>query len=130
MILAATGGGIAPRFTCDPALTALFTPSRPKLGQYEVCTTIEPLEALTAPGDEIEALEALDGFGAAGPYDRPALARLYGGTRVRVARSWKESPGRFESVTRLSPHPDRSLTHLLPGTMEIRFVVTIIRASP
>jgi hypothetical protein len=91
------------------------------LGRYEVCTTAEPLEALTTASDQIEALEALDAFGAAGPYDRAALARLYGGTRVRVARVWTESAGGFESVTRLSPHPDRSLTHLVPGTMEIRW---------
>ena len=29
--------------------------------------------------------------------------------------------GRFESLTRLSPYPDRSLRHLMPGTMEIRW---------
>jgi hypothetical protein len=114
-------GGKAPSYTCDPALTALFTPRHPQLGAYEVCTTGEPLEALTAAGDQIEALEALEAFGTAGAYDRAALARLYGGTRVRVARAWSESAGRFESFTRLSPHPDASLTHLLPGTMEIRW---------
>jgi hypothetical protein len=123
------GAEKAPFYTCDPALTALFTPRHPQLGRYEVCTAAEPLEALTAAGDQIEALEALEAFGAAGPYDRAALARLYGGTRVRVARGWTESAGRFESFTRLSPHPDSSLTHLVPGTMEIRFVLTIIRAS-
>ena len=114
-------GQKAPSYTCDPMLTALFTPPRPQLGRYEVCTTPEPLDALTPAGDQIEALEALDAFGAAGPYDRAALARLYGGTRVRVARAWTESEGRFESFTRLSPYPDRSLKHLMPGTMEIRW---------
>jgi len=114
-------GGNAPLYSCDPALTALFTPPRPQLGRYEVCTTAEPLDGMTRAGDQIEALEALDVFGAAGPYDRAALARLYGGTRVRVARGWTESAGRFESLTRLSPYPDRTLTHLLPGTMEIRW---------
>ena len=99
-------------------LTALFTPPRPQLGRYEVCTTPEPLDALS---DQTEALEALDAFGAAGPYDRAALARLYGGTRVRVARAWTESEGGFESFTRLSPYPDRLLRHLVPGTMEIRW---------
>ena len=121
MILAAIAGQKAPSYTCDPTLTALFTPPHPQLGQYEVCTTPEPLDALTRAGDQIEALEALDAFGAAGPYDRAALARLYGGTRVRVARAWTESDGRFESFTRLSPYPDRSLRHLVPGTMEIRW---------
>jgi hypothetical protein len=102
---------------CDPALTALFTPRHPRLGWYEVCTRSEPLTG------ETEALEPLEAFGAAGPYDRAALARLYGGTRVQVARSWTASVDRFVSVTRLSPYPDASLTHVLPGTMEIRWTL-------
>jgi hypothetical protein len=108
----------APAYACDPALTALFTPRQPVMGRYEVCTAREPL------GDNLgEAVEALDAFGTAGVYKRSALARLYGGRRVRVVRSWTESGGRFESVTRLSPYPDASLTRLLPGTMEIRFTI-------
>ena len=57
--------------------------------------------------------------GAAGPYDRARLARLYGGTRVRVVRGWAETAGHFESVTLLSPYPDPDLTRLQPGTMVI-----------
>ena len=116
--------------SCDPALTALFTPARPQLGRYEVCTTGDSIEAMTATGgaegphySDVEALEALDALGPAGPYDRSKLARLYGGTRVRVARGWTESAGRFESVTLLSPYPDASLTRLMSGTMEIRFTL-------
>src|SRR4029434_5703893 len=30
--------------TCDPALTVLFTPEKPRLGHYEVCTTEESIE--------------------------------------------------------------------------------------
>ena len=132
MILAAMGGPEAPRppaYTCDPALTATFTPRHPQLGRYEVCTTSEPLEVVIAnsgPSDgpaAIDALEALDAFGAAGSYDRWALVRLYGGRRVRVARTWTASADQFESIARLSPHPDASLTHLLPGTMEIRWTL-------
>ena len=100
---------------CDPALTALFTPARPELGRYEVCTSDEPLDGDT------EALEALDAFGAAGSYDRAALQRLYGGTRVRVRRSWSATADEFVSITRLSPYPDAALTHLFQGTMEIRW---------
>jgi hypothetical protein len=89
------------------------------LGRYEICTTPEPI-----PEDRGEALEALDAFGAAGLYRRSVLARLYGGRRVRVERLWEEYPDRFESVTRLSPYPDASLTRLLSGTMEIRFTIS------
>jgi hypothetical protein len=114
---------------CDPLLAALFTPPRPQLGRYEVCTTSEPIEAASAadrtagPPVRIEALEALDAFGAAGPYNRAALARLYGGTRVWVARRWRQRGAEFVSETLLSPYPDAALTHLNPGTMVIRFTV-------
>ena len=107
--------------TCDPALRPLFTPPHPRLGRYEVCVSSEPLQAVN--GGPIEGLEALDAFGAAGTYDRPALSRLYGGTRVRVARGWIRAAGRFESITRLSPYPDAALARLMPGTMEIRWTL-------
>ena len=118
-------GGGSP--VCDPVLTSLFTPLRPELGRYEICTSDAPLEG------DADALEPLDAFGAAAPYDRAKLARLYGGQRVRVARSWRRTPdGGFESITRLSPYPDAALTRLLPGTMEIRWVLrpSIISVSP
>src|SRR3954463_8765210 len=109
--------------SCDPALVPLFTPPHPHLGRYEVCTSPEPIQPLE--GGSVEALEALDAFGAAGTYDRPALARLYGGTRVNVARGWTLQGNRFESITRLSPYPDAALTHLLPGTLEVRFIAIL-----
>ena len=109
--------------SCDPALVPLFTPPHPHLGRYEVCASSEAIQAVN--GGRIEALEALDAFGAAGTYDRPALSRLYGGTRVQVARGWVRHGNRFESITRLSPYPDASLTHLLTGTLEIRFVAIL-----
>ncbi len=102
---------------CDPALTALFTPVRPELGHYEVCTTDDPID------DEAEALDALDAFGTAGSYDRAKLQRLYGGTRVRVARSWTANGSELIATTRLSPYPDATLTHLPAGTIEIRFII-------
>src|SRR6266542_1596855 len=87
----------APQWVCDPALTALFTPSRPEVGRYEICTTPHGIGDVTAMGaadgvhyGEMEALEPLDAFGAAGPYNRGALARLYGGSRVQVARGWAQ----------------------------------------
>jgi len=102
---------------------ALFAPAHAHLGRYEVCASTAPIQPLN--GGPIEALEALDAFGAAGAYNRPALARLYGGTRVQVARGWRRTGNRFESITRLSPYPDASLTHLLSGTLEIRFVAIL-----
>ena len=105
--------------TCDPALTALFTPPRPRLGHYEVCTTDEPIESVADRGWTIEPLDPLDAFGSAGPYDRFAMARLYGGRRAQVAHGWREQAGRFESFTLVSPYPDATLTKLLPGTMTI-----------
>ena len=107
--------------SCDPAFIPLFTPPHPRLGRYEVCSSDEPLRPVN--GGVIEALEALDAFGAAGTYNRPALSRLYGGTRVRVARGWTRDGDQFVSITRLSPYPDASLTHLLPGTLEIRWML-------
>jgi hypothetical protein len=116
ILLFAAGDGTVG--SCDPALAALFTPPRPHVGRYEVCTTAAPL------GEDAEAIEAVDAFGAAGRYDRAKLARLYGGLRARVHRSWTETAGQFVSITRISPYPDRTLTRLLPGTLEIRFIVS------
>jgi hypothetical protein len=114
--------------SCDPRLTALFTPERPRLGEYQICTTPDTLEAtMAATGPDAprysppEAMEALDAFGRGGTYDRFALARAYGGTRARVARGWLDRDGVFESRTLVSPYPDVTLTHLVPGTMIITF---------
>jgi hypothetical protein len=129
MLPGAKGPG-EPGFTCDPALAALFTPPRPVMGRYEVCTTAAALESVAAAGGAegvhygtVEAAYALDAFGAAGPYDRSQLARLYGGTRARVVRGWRQDGDRFVSLTLISPYPDVTLTHLHGGTMEIRFIV-------
>ncbi len=120
---------LAAALACDPALTALFTPLRPGVGRYEVCTTTDPLEEIAARAGgphygATELLEPLDAFGAAGSYDRAALTRLYAGKRVRVARGWMEYDDRFEAVTLLSPYPNRTLTRLLPGTMIITWTLS------
>ncbi|HEY2905105.1 MAG TPA: hypothetical protein VGJ29_04340 [Vicinamibacterales bacterium] len=107
---------------CDPALTALFTPQHPQLGRYEVCTTDEPIEKVAGSASPIEATEPLDAFGTAGNYDRSKLSRLYGGRRARVAHRWKQAGDAYESLTFISPYPDATLTHLLPGTMVIRWI--------
>ena len=110
-----------------PLLTRLFTPPHPRLGQYEVCTTPDAIERIVADGGpgngvhyaEIEALLPAEALGAAGPYDRSAVARLYGARRANVARGWRQIGDRFEMVTLVSPHPDASLTRLERGTMVI-----------
>src|SRR5436309_827050 len=93
---------------CDPALTALFTPSHPRVGHYQICTTSDRIEDVVADRTlegvpptygRVEALEPLEAFGTAGPYDRFAVARLYGGRRVQVARGWRQLDHRFESIT-------------------------------
>src|SRR5437763_17212080 len=117
LLIAAAGAPDTRDCTAAPALTVLFTPARPELGRYEVCTTADPLES------DAEAIDPLDAFGTAGAYDRAKLQRLYGGTRVRVARTWTANATEFVSTTRLSPYPDATLTHLHAGTMEIRFVI-------
>jgi hypothetical protein len=109
--------------SCDPRFATLFTPAHPQLGRYEVCTSTRPLDALVRNGWPIEPTAPTDAFGAAGAYDRAALARLYGGRRPLVARGWIQGNGTFESVTLVSPYPDPSLTHLEPGTLIIRFII-------
>jgi hypothetical protein len=107
--------------TCDPALTALFTPLHPRLGRYEVCTTSEPIEAVAEREWTIEAVEPLDAFGTAGSYDRFAVTRLYRGRRARVAHGWRDENGRFESITLISPYPNAALDRLVEGTLIIRW---------
>jgi hypothetical protein len=122
---------------CDPLLTRLFTPPHPRLGQYEVCTTSDAIEQIVAEGGpgngvhyaEIEALLPAEALGAAGPYDRSAVARLYGARHASVARGWRQVGDRFEMVTLVSPYPDASLTRLEPGTMVIRMVIRITALS-
>jgi hypothetical protein len=123
---------LAAALVCDPALTTLFTPARPALGRYEVCTTTDSLEEVAAnPGgthfSPSELLDPVDGFGGAGPYNRAALVRLFGGKRVRVAHGWAQFGDQFESITLLSPYPDAAFTRLLPGTMVIRWITMVRR---
>jgi len=117
------GSSPAPLFSCDPALAALFTPAEPQWGRYEVCTTDRPIEDVASPAWTREALGPLDAFGTAGSYDAHALARLYGGSRAIVARGWIQAGRNYEAVTLISPHPDATLSRLLPGTLRIRLII-------
>jgi len=110
-----------------PELAALFGPKRPQLGRYEAFTADaalpEVVGRLGGTGWKVEDLVPLEAFGNAGPYDKAALAELYGGRRVSVARGWIQTDGRYESVTAFSPYPDGSLTELHRGTLILRFII-------
>jgi hypothetical protein len=127
LTVAAAGAGsphraAAPAWSCDPALQ-VFVPRRPQLGRYEVCTTPEPLRAAAPREWRVESMPPLDAFGAGGPYDRAALARLYGGRQAEVARGFIEREDGIESVTYISPHPDGKLSALVPGTLVVRLII-------
>ena len=127
LVAALAGGGplrtvAAAAAACDPAFAVLFTPRQPLLGRYEVCTDPRPLADIAQADWVIEALDPADAFGGAGAYDQPAVSRLYGGRRARVARSWTETGDRFEAVTLISPYPNATLTTLEPGTLIIRWI--------
>jgi hypothetical protein len=127
MILNLAAYLLAALLGCEPAprLAAAFTPRRPLVGRYDVCTTGEPIAAVvsTLAGVTIETVEPFDAFGGAGPYDRFAVARLYLGVRPHVAHSWIPHDTELESDTFISPYPDPTFTRLLPGTLVIRFFV-------
>jgi hypothetical protein len=124
LLLATQPAALAlPGLTCDGALTGLFTPRRPLMGRYEVCTTRQPLQAVLPDGWTVENLGPLDAFGNAGTYDKASVARLYGGRRAAVARGWIQEDGHYESVTLISPYPDASFRRLEPGTLVIRFII-------
>ena len=105
-------------------MTVLFAPYGSRWGEFQVCTATEAVVPSSADGftyAAVEHLEALDAFGTAGAYDRSHLAQLYGGRRVQVLRGWRSNEGRFESVTRLAPYPDATLSRVNAGTMIIKW---------
>ena len=117
--------------SCDPALAALFVPSKPRAaGAYDACTTSAPIETAIPAGfhaSGVEHLEALEAFGTAGSYDRARMVQLYAGRRADVLRAWRVAGGRLESLTAISPYPDAQLTRLNPGTLLIRWTVVASR---
>ena len=108
--------------SCDPALAARFTPRRPLLGRYEVCTDPRPLEDVAPAGWAVLALDPVDAFGAAGSYDRTALpAALRRRPRPRRPRL----DGHGGSIRVADLHltvPNAALTALEPGTLVIRWI--------
>ena len=109
--------------SCDAALAALYAPPHPQLGRYEVCVTAAPLERVADPAWPLEQESPLDVLGSAGTYKRAAVARLYGARRPTVARGWIRRSAELQSVTLISPFPDRTLTRLEPGTLIIRLII-------
>jgi hypothetical protein len=130
MILKSAAYLLMALLNCDPApaLADLFTPPHPIVGRYEVCTTAESIAAVAPAGTPIDALDPLDAFGNAGPYDRFALVQVYGAVHAQVAHRWLDRGAEFESQTMISPYPDAALTRLVPGTMII--TLRVGRGSP
>jgi hypothetical protein len=109
---------------------ALFAPARPTLGRYEVCAESRSIEEVMSAPAQLgyrftgpEPTDPLDAFGAAGSYDRSKVLRLYGGSRPKVSRGWRQDGNHFESITLISPHPDEALERLVPGTLVIRWII-------
>jgi hypothetical protein len=125
-------GNPALSWRCDATLARRFTPARPRLGRYEVCTAPAPIRTAAPAEWPIEQQHPLDAFGKAGVYDRAALARLYGGILADVARGWRRREDWLESFTMISPYPDSALARLERGTLVIVHTLPAggIEASP
>ena len=118
-----------PSWSASPAHGALFAPAAHR-DAYRFFTTPRTLEdvladivldpaSMRAPGAWTPRwLLPSDAFGQSGPYDRWALARLFGARRAQVARGPRSLDGRVsESWTLISPYPDPSMARLEPGTL-------------
>jgi hypothetical protein len=124
-------GARRPAENCESGLAGRITPARPISGRNEVCTTPDALEDVlradvTGRGVHMgstDAVDPLDAFGTAGPYDRLALSRLYGSRRARVTRGWSGAGHDLVSTTYVSPYPGPTFTTLEPGTLIIRYVL-------
>jgi hypothetical protein len=127
---------IQPPGTPAPSLARLFTPRQAPVGAYTVTVLTEGIDAAAArvkralapdasAGDplgswQVQSLDPLEAFGAAGTYDRSKVARLYAGRRVSVVRGPVERNGRVvAAVTLISPYPDATLSRLEKGTLTI-----------
>lgn len=112
----------------SPAHAALFAPPA-RAGLFMFETTLEPIDEVAAsyrarspwpPAGAwtIGRSGPNDVFDAAALYDRPRLARLYGGRPIRVARGPIIENGRVtHTVLLLSPYPEPDLEHLNSGTL-------------
>ena len=114
----------------DDGLRRLFTPATFPPGTFTVHRSDERIERLAArlraldPAPvagawRVDGAGVFDAFGAEGPYDKPRLARLFGGSSPSVARGTLVTATGRLAFTLLSPCPDQSLSSLRPGTMVI-----------
>jgi hypothetical protein len=106
-----------PRLHRD-AYTAWLSP----LSLDQVLARLEPVPQLLHPPGSWQPMPTLpvDAFGDSGSYDKSRLTRLFGATRVMVARGPVASPGSpGETWTLLSPYPAPTLDHLERGTLLI-----------
>jgi hypothetical protein len=133
-ILLAAAAAWLSLLTPQPDYRALFAPSGARGHAYDFYVTSSSLEnvlrvlntdpsVLHPPGAwQPAALLPADAFGETGAYDRSKLARLYGATRVRVARGPSATAGSSrptDSWTLVSPYPSLDLSRLEPGTLVI-----------
>ena len=107
-----------------PEYLPQFAPAGPRARAYRIFASPDDLETaldrLNLPPDGTWAprpAAPVDAFGQAGAYDRSRVARLYGGTRPRVARGTTVVDGTREFWTLVSPHPDAALRRLETGTL-------------
>jgi len=112
-----------------PSYVDLVAP-RTRRDDYSAFVTARPLDdvlrdlagdpsLLRPPGAWTpEALGTRDAFGEGGEANAWTVARLYGGTAVRVARGPRsDGRGVVESWTLVTPYPDRTLRYLERGTL-------------
>lgn len=123
-----------------PDLARLFLPRHAPAGTYELTVLDVPIEAARdrlmaelAPGSKLDPqaeteawkvvrVDPLEAYGDAGIYDHSRLARLYSGRPAFIVRAPIRRDGRVVgSVTLISPHPDATLTRLVPATVAILF---------
>ena len=114
----------------DEALRQLFTPSSLPAGTFRVHRSDQHISALAAalkvldlsPAEGawlVDRAGVFDAFGAEGPYDKPRLALLFGGSSPSVARGTLVTAEGRVAITLIEPYPDAALTSLRQGTMVI-----------
>jgi hypothetical protein len=114
----------------DEGLRRLFTPSTFPAGTFRVhrsarhidglAAALKALDPSTAEGAWlVERAGVFDAFGSEGPYDKPRLALLFGGSSPSVARGTLVAMEGRLALTLIEPYPDATLASLRQGTMVI-----------